>query len=58
MSNRSINLAGWALFVLSALSFITSSLRSGYTAGLIGAVLFLVACLLFLIPFFKRDPED
>ncbi|MFP6728770.1 MAG: cytochrome oxidase subunit III [Alphaproteobacteria bacterium] len=58
MSNRSINLAGWALFVLSALSFITSSLRSGDTAGLIGAALFLVACLLFLIPFFKRDPED
>ena len=57
MRNGTINLIGWLLFVASALAFITSSLRSGDTAGLVGAVLFLVACLLFLIPFFRRDPE-
>ena len=58
MRNKTINLIGWIPFVFSAMGFITSSLRSGDTAGLIGAVLFLVACLLFLIPFYRCDPED
>ena len=44
--------------MLSALGFITSSLRSGDMAAIFGAVLFLVACLIFLIPFFRRDPQD
>ena len=44
--------------MFSALAFIASSLKSGDTAGLVGAVLFLLACLLFLVPFFRREPED
>ena len=58
MRNTTFNLIGWILFVLSALGFITSSLRSGDMAALFGAVLFLAACLIFLIPFFRRDPQD
>lgn len=58
MRNETINLIGWALFVASALAFITSSLRSGDTVGLIGSIFFLVACLIFLIPYFRRDPEE
>ena len=58
MDNRNISLAGWILFVFSALAFIASSLKSGDTAGLVGAVLFLLACLLFLVPFFRREPAD
>ena len=57
MRNESINIIGWILFVFSALAFIASSLRAGDMVGLVGAVLFLVACLLFLIPFFRRDPQ-
>ncbi len=58
MTNEgAINLIGWLIFVISALAFITSSLRSGDTAGLIGGALFLVACLIFLIPYFRRDSE-
>lgn len=57
MRNRSISLIGWILFVFSALAFITSSLRSGDMAGLVGGVIFLMACLVFLIPYFRSDPQ-
>ena len=57
MRNETINIIGWILFVFSALAFIASSLRAGDMVGLAGGVLFLVACLIFLIPFFRRDTE-
>lgn len=44
-------LAGWILFIVSALFFIASSWRSGDMLGLGGGVFFLVACLAFLVPF-------
>lgn len=53
MSDRRINFFGWLLFVGSALGFLVSALRSGDIAALVGAVLFLVACLVFLIPFVR-----
>jgi hypothetical protein len=40
------------LFIFSAFGFIASSWRSGDVLGLIGGVLFLLACVVFLIPFF------
>ncbi|MCH6565202.1 MAG: cytochrome oxidase subunit III [Proteobacteria bacterium] len=43
-------LLGWVLFVFSALFFITSSIRAGDLVGLIGGLLFLFACFVFLIP--------
>ena len=57
MRNETLNLIGWILFVFSALAFITSSLQSGDMVGLVGAVLFLVACFVFLIPYVRGDPE-
>jgi hypothetical protein len=42
---------GWILFILSALAFIASSIRSGDLYGLVGGVFFLVACFVFLVPF-------
>ncbi len=57
MRNSTINLIGWLIFLASALTFIASSIRSGDTVGLFGSVLFLVGCLVFLIPYFRRDPE-
>ena len=56
MRNENFNLIGWGLFVLSATSFIVSSLRSGDMWGLTGAVIFFVACIVFLVPYFRRDP--
>ncbi len=49
-----INLAGWLLFIVSALFFIGTSLRAGDMLGLLGALFFLVACFVFLIPYALR----
>jgi len=53
---RNIHIAGWVVFILSAFAFIASSLRSGDILGLLGSVLFLIACIIFLIPFFINEP--
>lgn len=57
MNNNTINLVGWILFLVSSLAFVLSSLRSGDAAGLVGGLFFLFACLVFLIPFIRRDPR-
>ena len=41
---------GWILFVGSAVFFMASSIRAGDPLSLIGGVLFLVACFVFLAP--------
>jgi hypothetical protein len=54
VSGRAVEILGWVLFVLSALGFIVSSLRSGDLPGLLGGVLFLAGCLAFLLPLMRR----
>ena len=54
MSDRAVEVLGWILFVLSALGFIVSSVRSGDLPGLAGGVLFLAGCLAFLLPLLTR----
>ncbi len=49
-----INLAGWWLFVISALFFIAASVRAGDMLGLLGSLFFLVACFVFLLPYALR----
>ncbi len=39
---------GWILFVISALFFIVSSIRTGDIVSLLGGVFFLLACVVFL----------
>jgi hypothetical protein len=56
LPDRGFQIAGWVLFIISALGFIVSSLRSGDFFGLIGGIFFLIACIVFLIPIFRR-PE-
>jgi hypothetical protein len=51
MNDKIFDLAGWAVFVLSALAAIVSALRSGDGFALAGGVFFLLACLIFLYPF-------
>ena len=51
---KKCHLAGWVIFVVCAGFFIASSLRSGDAVGLAGGVLFLLACIVFLVPFFVR----
>ena len=46
-------LTGWILFILCAIFFIASSLKNGDTLTFIGSVIFLIACMVFLVPLFK-----
>ncbi len=59
MSPRTVwcyNFAGWILFTLSALAFLCGALRSGDITGTIASILFLIACLVFLIPVWIHRP--
>jgi uncharacterized membrane protein YgdD (TMEM256/DUF423 family) len=49
--------AGWLLFTGSALFFCLSALKSGDILALIGGVLFLLACIVFLIPVWRTRPS-
>lgn len=53
ISNRQIDFAGWVLFTLSAVCFVVASI--GNVWALSGAIFFLVACLVFIIPFFRKE---
>jgi len=50
INQNRFQLLGWVLFVFSAVFFITSSYRAGDLVSLIGGLLFLFACFVFLIP--------
>ena len=41
---------GWVLFVICALLFLASSLRSGDILSILASIAFLVACVVFMIP--------
>ena len=51
---RKYHLLGWLLFIVCAGFFIASSLESGSVLGVIASVIFLVACIVFLIPLIFR----
>jgi hypothetical protein len=42
--------AGWLLFIVSALFFIAAAWRTGDMLALAGGIFFLVACFSFLVP--------
>jgi len=46
-------LFGWILFIVCAIFFIASSLKNGDILTFIGSVIFLIACVVFLIPLFR-----
>lgn len=50
MGQRNYQLTGWILFIFSALFFIASSIRAGDMISLMGGLLFLFACFVFLVP--------
>ena len=55
MSNNTINLIGWILFIISAIGFVISSIGSLWAT--FGGIFFLVACLVFLIPLFRKNRD-
>jgi len=50
---RKCQIWGWILFIASALSYGAASIRSGDLISFLGSLFFLVACFVFLIPFFQ-----
>lgn len=53
MTNHRINFIGWTLFVVSAIGFCIASI--GHFWAMFGSAFFLLACLVFMIPFFRKD---
>ncbi len=49
--------AGWLLFVASAIFFVVASARSGDIISLIASMLFLVACIAFMVPAWVKRPR-
>ena len=47
--------AGWLLFIVSALFFIAAAWRAGDLLALGGGIFFLVACFSFLVPIARGD---
>jgi len=44
------HLCGWLLFVVCAGFFIASSIESNDFPGLVGSIIFLIACVVFIVP--------
>ena len=50
-------LAGWLLFIVCALFFIASSVHNRDILTFIGSVIFLVACIVFIVPVLRASRE-
>jgi len=51
---RRFQLYGWLLFAVCSFFFIADSAAAGSAVGIIGSVIFLLACIVFLIPLVRR----
>jgi predicted membrane channel-forming protein YqfA (hemolysin III family) len=52
------HLWGWLLFLVCAGFFIASSIESNDILGLIGSIIFLIACVEFIVPFFMKKGQS
>ena len=50
-------LAGWILFIICAIFFVASGLKNHDILTLIGGVIFLIACIVFLIPLVRSNKK-
>ncbi len=48
---------GWILFVICAVFYMASSIESRSMLSLAGSIVFLVACIVFMIPLVKKARE-
>ncbi len=58
---RKLHILGWVLFVVCALFYLASGLVNHDAFTILGSLVFLVACIVFLIPLIggrTRDPEE
>ena len=52
------HLAGWILFIVCAGFFIASSVKNGDWLTLVASIIFLMACVIFIIPLAKTVKGD
>ena len=50
-------LAGWVMFVLCAIFYMIASIEGESITSLIGSLIFLVACLVFMVPLIWKDKQ-
>lgn len=53
---RRFHLTGWLLFIVCAVCFIRSAMNSGDAHYLAGSIVFLLACIVFIIPLLPGRP--
>lgn len=51
---KRVQLYGWLLFVVCSLFFIADSVASSSPLGIAGSCLFLLGCIVFLIPLVRK----
>jgi hypothetical protein len=56
MKNRSFNLLGWALFIVSAMGFCIASIGSFWS--MFGSTFFLVERLVLFTPMFEKEEKE
>lgn len=49
---------GWILFLMCAILFLVSSAQSRDVLMLVGSILFLVACVVFMIPLLNKQQNN
>ena len=54
MTEKTYHIWGWILFIICAFLFIAGSLVNGDPWGLAGSIIFLAACICFIIPIFQN----
>ena len=52
-----LQLLGWILFIICAIFFIASGLKNHDILTFIGSVIFLIACIVFLIPLVRLNKK-
>ncbi len=52
---RKFHLGGWVLFLVCAGFFITASVKDSNIPGLIGSIIFLAGCVVFIIPLMMKE---
>ena len=55
---KKFHLWGWVLFLICATFFIASSIAGDDILGLSGSIIFLIGCVLFLVPLVIKKHED
>ena len=56
MQRSTFEIAGWIVFLLCACCFVITSIGSFW--GMVGSLLFLLGCVLFLVPFVIRTKDE